>query len=442
MLCSTEWQPGRILRSIATRLFLGRAGIWRDRSAAVAVIAAIALPILVGFTGLAIDVGVWYRDRARLQIGADAAAIAAAHAYFSGDTNTSDLQSVALAQALSATSGRLIGTLNGTNSVSVAPWPSGAALPTGVTVTLTASANRYFTALFGTGPITITATATAGLQLENACVLALTRANTEGISVTGSAVLDSPNCSLFSNAAGSASGYACGQASITTSGFATVGGITVGCSASVSGNQQTQQSPVGNPLANLTPPTPGTCMAQNNFGPGYAQLSPGTYCGGLTINANTQVDFQPGTYIITNGNFTMNGNTTIVAADGVTFYLGGPTPGGIDWSGNTSSNVVMSAPTSGPYAGVLVYQDPSSIAGNVITGNTDLALSGDLYFPSTAFQMIGNATGGPTTVESSPGVGLNIIANTVSLSGNATLDTGDPEPIGGYGVGTQITMLQ
>lgn len=414
----------------------------RDRRAAIAVMTAIVLPVLIGFTGLAVDVGIWYRERARLQIAADAAAIAAAHAYFAGDTTPSDLQAVALASALAATNGQLIGTLNGTNSVAIGTYPTGAALPTGVTVTLTATAERYFTQILATGPVVISARATAGLAPENACVLALTNANTTGISVTGSAVVNSPNCSMFSDAAGSSSGTVCGSANITAAGFAAVGGISVGCSASVSADQQTNQSPLTNPLAYLKAPTPQTCASQNNFGPGYVNLSPGTYCGGLTINANTQVNFQPGTYIITDGNFKLNGNTTILSADGVTFYLGGSTPGGIDWSGNTSSNVVMSAPTSGPYAGILVFQDPSATAGNVITGNTNLALSGDLYFPSTAFQMIGNATGGPTTVESSPGVGLNIVANTVSLSGNATLDTGNPEPLGGYGVGAEISMLQ
>ncbi|MDA8049789.1 MAG: pilus assembly protein TadG-related protein [Rhodospirillales bacterium] len=407
-----------------------------------AILTAILIPILVGFAGIAIDVGVWYRERSRLQIAADAAAMAAARAYFAGDTTLSDLQPVALAEAQSATDSYLIGTLSPNSPVAIAAYPSGASQPTGITVTLTSAGQPYFSRLFGINAVKITATATAGALVSDACVLALTSANTQGISITGSAVVNSPDCSLFSDAAGTSSGYVCGSANVDALGFGTVGGVSVGCSASMTADEQTNQPPIANPLSNLTPPAAGPCASQNSFGPGYIDLTPGTYCGGLTISANSQVTFQPGTYIITNGTFTINGNTTIVSADGVTFYLGGSTPGGINWSGNTSSNVLMSAPTSGPYAGVLVYQDPAATAGNTITGNTDLAMSGTLYFPSTSFQMIGNSTAGPTTVQTQSGVGINIVAQTVSVTGNATLDTGDPQPIGASGAGAQISMLQ
>lgn len=409
---------------------------------AIALMSALMLPMVIGFVGMAVDVGVWYREKARLQIAADTAALAAVRAYFAGDTTLSELKPVALAEAQGVSASYLMGTLNGLSSVAIATYPSGAAQPTGLTVTLTSTASQFFTGQFGIGPVTVRAAATAGLDTVSSCVLALTTANTTGINVSGSANVNSPNCGFFSDAAGTSSASLCGSSSVTAPSFGTVGGISIGCRASFTGAQETDQSPISDPLPLLQPPTPGTCNSQNMFGGGFVSLSPGTYCGGLTINANSQVSFQPGTYIITNGNFTINGNTTIESADGVTFYLGGTTPGGINWSGNTASNVMISAPTSGPYAGILVYQDRSATAANQITGNTNLELNGTLYFPSSSFQIIGNATTGETVAATEPGDGIDIVAKTVSVTGNATLDTGNPSAIGATGAGSQISLLQ
>src|SRR5437016_8795802 len=52
--------------------------LWRDEGGAVAILTALALTMLIGLVGLALDVGMWYRTNRALQNAADAAVIAAA----------------------------------------------------------------------------------------------------------------------------------------------------------------------------------------------------------------------------------------------------------------------------------------------------------------------------------------------------------------------------
>ena len=90
---------------------------------------------------------------------------------------------------------------------------------------------------------------------------------------------------------------------------------------------------------------------------GTVTLNPGSYCGGININAST-VNFNPGLYIVTGGMTWQNGST--ITGTGVTFYL--TTGGGYSY-GNfniDNSTVTLSAPTStsgGGITGIVVFGD-------------------------------------------------------------------------------------
>src|SRR5437870_11950874 len=53
-------------------------GLQRNEAGAIVILTALALTLLVGLVGLALDVGMWYRTNRALQNAADAAVIAAA----------------------------------------------------------------------------------------------------------------------------------------------------------------------------------------------------------------------------------------------------------------------------------------------------------------------------------------------------------------------------
>src|SRR3954453_15688304 len=55
-----------------------------DRRGAVGILFALAMPVLIGFTALGTEVGLWYLERRNLQTAADVSAIAAAFEVLNG----------------------------------------------------------------------------------------------------------------------------------------------------------------------------------------------------------------------------------------------------------------------------------------------------------------------------------------------------------------------
>ena len=119
------------------------------------------------------------------------------------------------------------------------------------------------------------------------------------------------------------------------------GGADVQGSTSV--EPETGCDPIADPLAGMTPPPVGPCKETDAaYASGSHTLSPGTYCGGLHISGDAQIELQPGTYIIQDGKFNLTGGSATVVGDGVTLYFTGP-GGVLDVSGQGGAN--LSAPT-------------------------------------------------------------------------------------------------
>ncbi len=91
--------------------------------------------------------------------------------------------------------------------------------------------------------------------------------------------------------------------------------------------QAVQTTNPGDPLSTLSPPTSGTIVGKShtnydmNSKPANNTISPGIYCGGLTIgNTNgTTFTFSPGVYILAGGGLVLN-SQAVVKGTGVTFY--------------------------------------------------------------------------------------------------------------------------
>src|SRR5689334_11274782 len=60
--------------------------LWRDRRGSYSVMAALTLPVLVGFTGLGTEAGLWFYTHQTMQSAADGAAYSAAIARSAGNT--------------------------------------------------------------------------------------------------------------------------------------------------------------------------------------------------------------------------------------------------------------------------------------------------------------------------------------------------------------------
>ena len=102
-----------------------------------------------------------------------------------------------------------------------------------------------------------------------------------------------------------------------------------------------------------------------------------------------------GTYIIEGGGFTVSGNASVTGT-GVTIYNAGsnyPSSGGnfggITLSGNGTFN--MTAPTTGTYAGILIFQSRQNTRALSFSGNAMLGMTGTIYAASALLSMSGNS---------------------------------------------------
>jgi hypothetical protein len=131
------------------------------------------------------------------------------------------------------------------------------------------------------------------------------------------------------------------------------------------------------------PSVPSTCTTSGALDGSTYTLSPGVQCGTIFNNSNLKLTFAPGLHII-KGTMIINANATVTAA-GVTFYFP-DTNSKIQFNGGLS--LTATAPTSGPYKGVLMFEKTSDSTNNankqqfVFNGSKGETLEGIIHLPN------------------------------------------------------------
>ena len=400
-----------------------------DRRGAIAVAAALMLPALIAGAALIMDGGMWMIEQGRLQIAADAAANGAGFLLNVAALKTetaaqqqATFQAVALAEANGAThGGKLFGTLTTPVSVAVASDRSS------VTVTLTATATSVLAPMFGVRAPTLTATATVGMQPAAPCVLALNTSADDAIDVNNMGTVRATGCGIQANSSAADAIYL-NSGTIDGASVDAVGGFEKSNSGSndISETPQDGVAPAADPFASLTPPSASGC----DFASGTSfsawkstpySFSPANntniFCGNTTIGGNGSTDtFAPGIYYVIDGNLVFN-NATITQAAGVTFVLAGSTPGALQWTNYSNTNVNMTAPNSGTTAGILFWQEcgPGHASpDNTMAGGSSLVVSGAFYAPCGKLSMSNNAQ-----FKTASGGSMSVVANTIEAVGSA-----------------------
>jgi len=281
-----------------------------------------------------------------------------------------------------------------------------------------------------TGKLPVTARSVAFWGAGQGCLYVLGASGTT-ISMSGSGTnLQATQCGIYDNSSSSSAISISGSGNtINAKSIGVVGSTAI----SGSGNTVTPTPvigivPVSDPLAYLSPPTLSLCSGSLSVTTsmtvpaGYCSLSisgtgntvtipPGTYSGGISISGgpNINVTFNTGTYILTGGSLAVSGSNNIVSGNGVTFYVAGT--GAVNISGS-SGNINFTAPTSGPYNGILFYQNPSDTQAAQISGSgASLSLYGALYFPGAQLTISGSSN--------SPTLYVDLIVKSINLSGSA-----------------------
>jgi Flp pilus assembly protein TadG len=433
----------------------------------------VVVPALAGALAIGVETGSLYLTKHKMQSAADAAALAASVDLIANANNTSGAITDARYETQRA------GFTNGANNVNVSvnvPPSSGpnAANKNAVEVIVTKTQTLSFGSLLNSWvgaqecaslrqasqggsagscpstssaftitarsvvvPIasTTTTTTTTTSVSSVGCIVALTPNNEQGVSFSSFNNFNG-DCTIMSNAA--ATGTTPSTASVGISNFnnATLKSIyTKGSFAVGSYNHLTlttaaqtgQATSVVDPYSSLATPSPGTCTYNNYRAPSgnSVTLSPGTYCGGLTVSSNSNVYFTAGTYYVTNGDLVISSDNNVSCSNctngaGVTFVLTQTSGNNSDIGGvsiTSQNNVTLSAPSSGTYAGIVFYQDRRATVGTMastskiftLSSLNNATLSGAIYFPNNLINISSiNNTGGNSTTGCSVWIGRYI----------------------------------
>ena len=381
-----------------------------DQKGSVLIISSLTMPILIGVVGLATDTIQWTLDKRQLQRSADSAALAGAMALAQDhDAEASANDSVGRTNSLTLT------------ETPVVEWPPTAGGYSGnsnsVRVVLRTRRNLPFSSMFLSQAPLIEVSATAQvISNGNYCVIALEQGTETGVTITGNSTIDL-NCGMFANSAAGAAVSAGGSATIRSTPVGAVGGIPASDSYKQPTTLLPYSIPQEDPFAHLEDPDVSGCSPKLTVQPSQTRtISPGCYRG---MDLKGTVTLEPGVYYIDGGSLSF-GSQAHVTGDGVTFVLTSENadfnPSSVatlDMNGGAEINI--SAPDSGTYQGVLIFQDRRAQLNTVnrINGNSDSILQGAFYFPRQILEF--NGTSGMTTDC------IQLVGSRVNFSGNSTI---------------------
>ena len=383
----------------------------------VLVMTSAAMIMLLAFVGLAVDVGYLQFQKRRVQSAADAAAQGGA---WEIRNHQSDQSIIDAARHDSSLNGFTHGSDGVTVTVNHPPTSGYYSTQTNaVEVIVSQTAPTYFMKILGFNSAPVSARAVARATSSPNCVYVLDSAASGALMATGNGTA-AVQCGIVVDSTSSTAVQANGNGCITATAITVVGSYSSnsnGC-----GLQPTPtagSSYVSDPLSYLTAPTVGACNYTNYaVSLGVVYLSPGVYCGGITVSgAATVVYFSPGTYILNGGGLNVSGQANLIGT-GVTFYNTGDASHAYAPVSLTGGSITaLSAPTTGDYAAILFFQDRSitSTSVNTIAGGTATIYDGAFYFPTTPVRYSGNSlqNGGYTL----------IVADTLTFAGLAALSS-------------------
>lgn len=407
------------------RNLLGK--IWNDKRGNAMIIAAAALPLLLGSAGLATDTIQWALWKRQLQRAADSAAIAGAYDRVQNDgastnTGTAVDHDLTLNNALSTTRFPLV-------EKNVTFPADSTAQQNKVRVQLAIRRPLSFSSMFMANAPLIRTVATAATVSTSGefCVLSLQNNTKTGIQATGNASV-TMDCGMMTNSISTNAAAGQGSSQVTATTLAAAGGIQQSANWRVS-TYQPYSPTLADPYASLKPEGSDfdSCAANppnlniNNSNSGL--VVDGNHCyGSISVNSNRELTLQNGLFIVSGGGVNIQGklnllNATLVLTNKDSSATA--TIGSLD--ANASGQINATAPTSGKWAGMAIYQDRRAVdnapTGNIqanspnkINGNSTNKIRGVVYFPNQQLTYNGDGTGTATCTQ--------FVAKRIYWSGN------------------------
>ena len=404
--------------------------IWGDKRGNAMIIAAAALPLLIGSAGLATDTIQWALWKRQLQRAADSAAIAGVY------------DRVAAASATTGTAAAVTKDLSLNNHTGVAlqsgypivSFPANAGINQNqVRVQLAVQRQLSFSSMFMTNPPLIRTTAQAATvsSAGEFCVLSLQNNSKTGIQATGSATIVM-DCGMMTNSTSTNAAAGQGSSSVTATTLAAAGGIQQSSNWTV-GAYQPYSPALADPYAALEP-SPAELSSCASSPPSLTIGNPnnglvvtgGACYASLSVGTNRTLTLRNGLYIISGGSVNIQGTLNLTNA---TLILTNKNSGATQPIGsldmNASGQLNATAPTTGKWSGMAIYQDRRAVdnspTGNIsanspnrINGNSTNKIRGVVYFPNQQVTYNGNGTGSATCTQ--------FVAKRIYWSGNTGMN--------------------
>lgn len=400
----------------------------RSDEGAIAILFALTAMIAAGVIGGAVDFGLAFNERLKLQASVDGAAIAGARAIALGK---GDPAQAALASFGSNYAGPTPTVTVGGNQVSVSASVSMPTffLPLMNLPTLDIAADARAEPAFET----VTTQSTGG---GNVCVLLLDTFLVDALDVGSAATtVVAPDCevhvkSVRTNQA--ASFHTNGTFDVAKSCIEGSYDNSKGANHGVIGPIEAGCATVDDPYAGTLPiPSMGACKSTRNLKNSTEHMTPGTYCGLWHFKGGVDtIDMAPGVYVLKNSVWKFNG---LMKGSDVTIYFTGSNS---YLNTNGQGTIDIQAPTSGTYKGLLLYEDHtiSTLSSMHINGGQQAIVSGLIYLPSRDMKWNGNSG-----VEADS---LTLVANSLEVTGTTTWRFAPFETFGMTAVGTGGTTEQ
>ena len=432
--------------------------LWNDKRGNTLIIAAAALPLLLGSAGLATDTIQWALWKRQLQRAADSAAIAGVYdrvAHGGAHTNTE----TAIAHDIDMNQHTMIDLMSGYPAITY-PDDDGSQ-KNQVHVTLKVQKSLSFSSMFMAAAPEITASAQAATVGSSGefCVLSLQNNSKTGIQATGNNSI-TMDCGMMTNSTATNAAAGQGSATVTATTLAAAGGIQQSKTWNITTYQPYSPS-LEDPYADLTPKSdaangeydfdnctgttvagkggsltvdntnsPASVTASNtasgNTTYGTHGLDNAACFSAITVKSGRTLTLKDGIFVINGGNADIQGNLILDNAVLVLSNKSTATNATIGkFDNNASGTIKANAMTTGKWAGMAIYQDRRAVddapTGNItasspnkVNGNSTQKVTGVLYFPSQQLTYNGTGTGTATCTQ--------FVAKRMYWSGNSGLN--------------------
>jgi Flp pilus assembly protein TadG len=334
----------------------------RDRGGNIAWIYALAIVPMTLAAGAAVDFISAVDAKTALQDAIDAATLAGAGA----DNSSTVANNVFAAEPLSkyGVSGAPTFVVNGDSSF---------------TGSVSATVTTSFLRIAGINTLSVSVTATAKKNSSStACILVLDKTASQSLLMNSGADIEASTCEVHVASTGSPAAIFNSNTTLNTSKTCIAGNYIID-NGGTHPNLAKSCTVATDPFAGQLPvpsTTSSTCNG-GNYNGGNFTMTPGVYCGWYNFNGTNNLTFLPGVYVIKGGGWNVNGGSW--TGTGVTFYFADTSK--IQF--NSGVKATLAAPTSGTYAGILMYEAQGlSTSQFVLDDSKGHTLTGLIYLPS------------------------------------------------------------